>query len=223
MKFLKATPWDAIQFGMDTYEITELSKSSLQYASRTPAHYTVKIDPLESKQLLHEYGFYYCDTLLEPFCEQKNFKPYDHPEVTICAAHHPQYLVDTCNNAFQHGRFHRDFLIKREWAESRYIAWMKELFKKNQIYELQYQNQYVGFIAFNEYQLVLHALNKIIRGKGLAKYFWSKVCRELFEKGFHEITSSISATNLPVLNLYVALGFRFRNPVDIYHRLTFET
>jgi hypothetical protein len=29
--------------------------------------------------------------------------------------------------------------------------------------------------------------------------------------------SSISAANIPVLNLYSPLGFRFKNPKDIHH------
>ncbi len=29
----------------------------------------------------------------------------------------------------------------------------------------------------------------------------------------------MSASNLAIVNLYASLGFRFRNPVDIYHRM----
>jgi ribosomal protein S18 acetylase RimI-like enzyme len=45
------------------------------------------------------------------------------------------------------------------------------------------------------------------------------MCAELARQGAPELTSSISATNLAALNLYVSLGFRFRNPVDVYHRV----
>jgi len=57
------------------------------------------------------------------------------------------------------------------------------------------------------------------RGRGLAKYFWSAVCRHLFAQGQREIRSSISFVNIAVINLYSTLGFRFRKPVDIYHRV----
>jgi predicted GNAT family acetyltransferase len=57
------------------------------------------------------------------------------------------------------------------------------------------------------------------RGKGLAKFFWSKVCRQMFAEGHAEIQSSISFVNIAVINLYAALGFRFRRPVDVYHRM----
>jgi hypothetical protein len=54
----------------------------------------------------------------------------------------------------------------------------------------------------------------------MAKFLWTPVCQALFDAGASEIVSSISAANLAVVNLYSSLGFRFRNAVDIYHRLT---
>jgi hypothetical protein len=74
-------------------------------------------------------------------------------------------------------------------------------------------------ICVDKNTLVLHAVAEKYRGKGLSKYWWSAVCRELLAIGPDEVKSSISASNIPVLNLYTSLGFSFRNPMDIYHRL----
>jgi ribosomal protein S18 acetylase RimI-like enzyme len=76
-----------------------------------------------------------------------------------------------------------------------------------------------GFFAFSRNKILLHALSESFRGKGLAKYFWSAACEKLFSQGFSELISSISASNLAVLNLYASLGFRFRKPLDVYHWL----
>ena len=57
------------------------------------------------------------------------------------------------------------------------------------------------------------------RGKNLAKYWWSAVCSERFGAGSTEVTSSVSAANVAAINLYASPGFRFRNLVDVYHRL----
>ena len=76
-----------------------------------------------------------------------------------------------------------------------------------------------GFIAHTGGKLVLHAMSSAYRGKGLAKFFWSKVCQHLFEQGHTEIESSISFVNIAVINLYATLVFRFRRPVDVYHRM----
>ncbi|HQT27637.1 MAG TPA: GNAT family N-acetyltransferase, partial [Burkholderiales bacterium] len=76
-----------------------------------------------------------------------------------------------------------------------------------------------GFIAHSEGKLLLHAMEELSRGKGYGKYFWSAACRKIYDQGEKEITSSISASNLPVLNLYASLGFRFEKAFDIYHLL----
>ena len=80
-----------------------------------------------------------------------------------------------------------------------------------------YEGELAGFFCISENKLMLHAVLKKLQGKGLSKYFWSAVCRKLFQLGHKELTSSVSATNLPVVNLYASLGFRFRNTLDVYH------
>jgi predicted GNAT family acetyltransferase len=87
------------------------------------------------------------------------------------------------------------------------------------VYGLLYHDEIAGFICHNENNLVLHAMAHSYRGKGLAKYFWSAVCKQLFDAGHLEVKSSISAANTAAMNLYSSLGFRFRNPIDVYHRI----
>jgi ribosomal protein S18 acetylase RimI-like enzyme len=82
-----------------------------------------------------------------------------------------------------------------------------------------YRNELAGFLGFAGNRIVLNASSGKYRGKGLGKYLWSAACGELFSHGYGEIVSSISASNMPALNLYASLGFRFRNPLDVYHRL----
>lgn len=215
----KATPWDAMALGMDTYEITSLSKINLVEILVNPGHYTVKVDPLSSKKILHDYGFYYCDTLLEPICKYDQFIFFDNDAVSFSQEISLSELESICREAFQYGRFHRDFNVNREHAEIRYINWLKQLHASQSVYGLYYQQIVAGFIAIHDNKLILHALHLAYRNKGLAKFFWSKVCKHLYESGCTELMSSISAANLSVLNLYKSLGFRFQNALDIYHRL----
>jgi hypothetical protein len=51
------------------------------------------------------------------------------------------------------------------------------------------------------------------------KFFWSGVCQYLFEQGHPEIQNSISFVNMGAVNLYATLRFRFRKPIDVYHRM----
>jgi len=222
---LELTPWDAKIFGLTTYEIIYQSDRQFEELineikkTQQTGHYTVKIHPTESKVSLHKLGFYYCDSLIEPFCLRENFIEHSNKNVSFSQDMEFDAIKDICLNTFDFGRFQRYFNVSRRHADQRYINWLEELWKKKQVLTLLYQTEIAGFFAFSQNKILLHALRKKFRGRGLSKFFWSQACQYLFEQKFSELTSSISACNLPVLNLYVSLGFKFRNPVDVYHWL----
>lgn len=223
LDYVLPTPWDTQAFTVNTYEI--LYESDIQLKQTVEAiirhsqlgHYTLKIDPLASKKILNEFGFYYCDTLIEPYCNHDRLISYSKEEVFISKTVDFESLNRICQGAFVHGRFHRDFSLEKSLADRRYSLWLKELLEKRQVFALMYIDQVAGFFGFSENKILLHALSGSFRGRGLAKYFWSCACQELFKQGFSELSSSISASNLAVLNLYVSLGFKFRKPLDVYH------
>jgi hypothetical protein len=219
MTKIKDTPWDASAFGLHTAEVIEYSVAGLQQASETPGHYTLKVDPLADKRLLQQYGFYYCDTLIEPFCTADKLKKISHPQAKISREVAWPDLLAICHGAFTHGRFHRDFNLEKSSADQRYDNWLHQLYEKNSVYGLFWDEQPAGFIAFSNNNLVLHAVAEAHRGQGRAKYWWSAVCTELLTEGHSEVSSSISAANLAILNLYSSLGFSFRNALDVYHGL----
>ena len=216
---IKATSWDTVAFGMPTWELLEYSVPALQQAAQTPGHHTLRVDPLADKRLLYECGFYYCDTLIEPHCNATRLRAARHSDATISKEVDAEQVLAICHGAFTHGRFHRDFNLSKTAADQRYDNWLQQLLGSQQVYGLFWQFALAGFIGYSGNNLVLHALAKEYRGKGLAKYWWSAVCSELLENNNKNVKSSISATNLPVLKLYASLGFSFNNPQDIYHRL----
>jgi RimJ/RimL family protein N-acetyltransferase len=214
-----STPWDSRVFGMDTYEIKEVSEEIMRRVSNKPGHYTVKVDPLSSKKILHEHGFYYCDTLIEPYCTPERFRYFEHEDVSISRDIDVDKAAEISHGAFVHGRFHRDFNIEARLADVRYERWLREIHDSGNLLTLLFDNELAGFFGYSESRILLHALDRKFRGKGLARYLWSAACRELFDMGHEEISSSVSAANVPILNLYSSLGFRFENPKDIYHKL----
>jgi ribosomal protein S18 acetylase RimI-like enzyme len=219
--YIVSTPWDARAIGMDSFEITEPSEEILRelVTSLKPGHYMIKIDPIASKKALHECGFYYCDTLLEPYCTPDLFVGFQKEGIRLSNTVSLEELLNICDGAFVHGRFHRDFNIDKKLADARYNLWLKDIYQTKNFFGLIYFDKLVGFIGFSQSKLILHALSEEYRGQGLAKYFWSLCCQELFKEGSVELTSSISASNLPMLNLYTSLGFRFRKAIDYYHLL----
>jgi len=215
---IKPTPWDKAALGCDTFELAHAGADALSQV-RAPGHYTVKVDPLSDKRLLHESGFYYCDTLLEPYCSRERLGGATHPDATLTRDAPLADVLRICHGAFSHGRFHRDFHLRREQADHRYDGWLAQLHAAGKVCGLLHRGELAGFIAAEGKSLVLHAVAERHRGHGLAKYWWTAICLELFAAGHHEVTSSISASNLSALNLYASLGFHFRNPADVYHRV----
>lgn len=221
---IKKTPWDQQALGIKTYEIIVLTEEMLFLSidqvikDRYPGHYTIKINPLWNSQILSNAGFYYCDTLVQPYCLKENFIfHYNCPQIKLSQNTCLEQLLSICNTAFIHGRFHRDFNIDKRKADLRYNYWLTQLFTEQKVWGLMYDQELVGFWGFSEENILLHALKANYRGKGIAKYFWSIACQEMFNRGYQEIISSISAANLAVLNLYISLGFKFKNVQDVYH------
>lgn len=95
---------------------------------------------------------------------------------------------------------------------------LDQLVDRGTVLTLLLNNEIVGFFGSEKDFILLHALSEKIRGKGLAKYYWTEACRKLFEQGFDEIRPLISTDNLAILNLYASLGFRFRDALHCFHR-----
>ncbi|TCP19971.1 acetyltransferase (GNAT) family protein [Scopulibacillus darangshiensis] len=219
MSELIPTPWDKRAFGLETYEIQGLTENLLSSLDGIEGHFTIKVAPTVSKALLHRYGFYYCDTLIEPYCTYETFQPFYDPAVSITESVELAMLTEMCLNTFTYDRFHRDFKIDDEQADQRYVNWLTDLYHSGSVFGLRCNGNAAGFFAYKDGSILLHALSEQYRGKGLAKYFWSEACRALFSYDYHELSSSISAANLAILNVYSKLGFSFRNPVDVYHKV----
>jgi len=212
-------PWDTAVFGIDTFEITDLTRESFAEAVNRPGMYTVKVDPLYSKELLHQFGFYFCDTLVEPYCAAENFNHLEDDCVSISKDIDLEKMETLSKGVWLYDRYHRDFNINPHQADQRYINWLRQLVKEGRVLTLKYKDETAGFFAALDNKVVLHALSAQFSGKGLAKFLWSKACKDIFDQGHKEITSSISLVNIPALHVYVTLGFRIRNPKDVYHCL----
>jgi GNAT superfamily N-acetyltransferase len=212
------TPWDKRAFKFDTYEITKANGETFKKVEQLPGHFTVRVPPLQSKQALHNFGFYYCDTLIEPFCTVATFTPVFQDGIRVIEGLDVEPAQKMCQGVFSYDRYHRDFHIPRDAADRRYAYWIQDIAASGTLYGLWIDNKLAGFFACQNNKILLHAITTEYQGKGLAKYFWSEACQTMFNEGYEELESSISATNMPVVNLYRSLGFSFRNPMDIYHK-----
>lgn len=216
---IRRIEWDSAAFGCDCFEIDGPDADALQEAAHRPGHYAIKVDALASKALLHRHGFYYCDTLIEPFCARERFTGHRDARAGFARDTALDAVLAICHGAFRHGRFHRDFHLSAADADLRYDNWLRQMHAAGNVYGLLFEGRLAGFIAVDAGRLVLHAMAAEWRGRGIAKYLWAAVCDDLYRQ-HAELSSSISAANVAAANLYATLGFRFRHPVDVYHRWT---
>lgn len=213
------TPWDERALGYKTYEVATCDTETLNALKGLDGHFSIKVPPLVSKELLHKHGFYYCDTLLEPVCDRGGFTPVYEQFVSVKQVEQVDTLTPMCRNTFTYDRFHRDFNIDPEQADQRYVNWLYDIADSGGVLALYYKQELTGFFAYHDERILLHALKPSFRGRGMAKYFWSEACRYLFSLGYSSLSSSVSAANLPVVNLYHSLGFTFKEVVDVYHKV----
>lgn len=179
---INETSWDKKVLGINTFEIIASSEEMLFLSinqiknDAKKGHYSVKVHPLWNTKILSDYDFYYCDTLIQPYCSPTSFIPHHHTSLRLSQQNSLEELVNICNGAFTHGRFHRDFNIDKQQADLRYNSWLSELFNEKKVWGLMYDQELAGFWCFSCQSILLHALKASYRGKGMAKYFWSIAC-----------------------------------------------
>jgi ribosomal protein S18 acetylase RimI-like enzyme len=214
-----STPWDEKIFGIPTYEITEISDETINFSKQNAGHYTIKVDPLVSNDLPAQ-GFYYCDTLLKPVCTSNDFTPLQLEGSTIIENLSLDDVLSIGHQSYKHGRFHRDPNLSSADADRRYDNWLRQLHTDGHIIGMEYKGEMAAYVAVDGGAILLYAISKKFRGKGLGKYCMAAGCSAAINKGFTELTSSVSASNLAIINLFTSLGFRLRGSLDIYHRVT---
>src|SRR3989304_45556 len=104
---IRPAPWDQVAFGIDCFELADSSPELLEQALQTPGHYSVRGAPLAPKRALHRCGFYYCDTLLEPWCTPPRLACLERDGLAIDAAPALGTVLGICPGAFGARRFHR--------------------------------------------------------------------------------------------------------------------
>lgn len=218
--YLEPTPWDRRNFPVETYQLTEYSEAALKETDQVEGHFTVKVGSLEDTKLLHDYGFYYADTLIAPFCNKDRFLSERAEKVSFTESFDKDEILNIAEEAFQGGRYHRDFNIPNNMADQRYRNWVKDLIDQRLILAYKQNEKIVGFFAYKDNQILLLAMHKDYRGKGMATAFAGTCVKEQFERTGHtELKTSISPSNPASLNVFLGLGFRLGPATDVYHKL----
>ena len=187
--------------------------------------------------ILQSCGFYLVECTLEPYIQfsrnrifaqfqnsPEQFLPKRFDWTDICfeaAVPTPpaQRLFEIARESFSTDRFHMDYRCPPELANRRFELWVKDLLADRQVAFdlLKIRGQLVGFMARKEQQLILAGFSKDSQRSGLGDFLWLNSCSAVQASGYRSAETLISANNLPVLNLYSRLGFKFRNTGYSFH------
>jgi len=132
--------------------------------------------------------------------------------------------------AFHHGRYHADSGFPRKLADRRYQQWIANALRhpnpEDRVYVLASDTQVDGFyhvtVQDDVADLRLAALSPELQGTLLGVDLYVSMMHVLKALGIRRISTSISAANTGVLNVYSLLGFHFSEPELLFHRHNFQ-
>ena len=128
-------------------------------------------------------------------------------------------IKDIAFDSFVNDRFHRDRQCDKETASRRFSYWVDDLAADSKVTFLMitHRDKGEGFMARTFDNLILGGLSRKSVGKGIGKFFWLSVLEDMLNTGSPNVHTLISVNNIPVLNLYAGLGFKFKEPAITLH------
>lgn len=127
--------------------------------------------------------------------------------------------------AFVTGRFQIDPYLDPALGERRYRTWVRNSFESRtqQVLKAVRDGAIAGFFIVEERADLcaywhLTAIAPEFQGRGFGIAVWRAMIERHQHRGMTSVETTISAHNLPVMNLYVRLGFRFSSAEMTLHR-----
>lgn len=235
-------PWDSETFGFPvaTYDIgaeqldieqqqqfTDLFRSWTQRNGVQLCSCSVPADSRFWKNFLPANGFKFVDVSLRAVRNDLRSAALIRSRTQLRAAVPSDWaaIEEIAANSFHHGRYHADARIPKTTADLRYRHWIRRALTGDhsidRVYVLEQDDSIGGFYHFtveNESSdLRLAAISPKLQGSGLGFEFYLSVLHMIASLGVRRATTTISATNTAILNVFARLEFRFSKPQAIYH------
>lgn len=234
-------PWDSDIFDFSVAEIKHLEFTRPERAQRLYSQFEHWRDSrnvqLVSCRLPHELlnesifleknGFRFIETILHPVLSDLDslILPEDTLIINEAKIKDIPRIKNIAANAFLYERFHVDpRLNSTQRGGVRYSNWVENSFKdkKQKLIKIVDRENIIGFfiveiIQDRDVYWHLTAIAPEFQGQGYGKRAWLAILRHHMEDGIVSVSTSISARNIPVLNLYSQLSFRFNPPDMTFH------
>ncbi|MCX7846945.1 MAG: hypothetical protein N2595_02790 [bacterium] len=190
-------------------------------------------------QMLTQLGFVPIEATIDPYCvlsrnevvaryvsDPQAFLPrrFSENEVEVAELDRQdgtqtKAVLAVAEESFVADRFHVDHRCPDHLAGRRYRLWTEDLLRDKEVsfVMLVVRGSVAGFFAYKGEHLILAGLSRLYAGSGLGDYFWLGVLQRIRGTGIESVHTRISVNNVPVMNLYARLGFKFRNPAMVFH------
>lgn len=191
-----------------------------------------------AQHVLAAHGFMFAETALSPYCrishnstlhafrtDRQAWLPRRsrNSELEIgllerTSATEQAAVSRIAGESFNSDRFHLDPNCPPGAADRRYVLWVEDLLRSDATFHLiRCRGEIIGFLVRTGQRLLLAGFARKYAMSGLGDFFWLSVLDAMASDGIELATTQISANNLPVLNMYARLGFKFRDATALFH------
>lgn len=237
----RLTPWDTAAFGfvvgqIDVMECRDRAVSPvaiqpfLQWLDANAVRLVscrLRYNQLVESMLLEDCGFKFVETVLHPYVDLSMIRCEEHGTFAIkpAAASDIATLEAIAARAFVHGRIHVDPRLGPELSARRYSRWIRTSLEHPSQRLLKVTDD-AGVVlglfvteALPDRGMYWHltAIAPEHQGQGYGWRIWRAMLAHHAQEGMRSVRTTITAGNVPVLNLYSKLGFRFQPPESTFH------
>ena len=237
----RLTPWDTECFGFTVAQIDVFTclnshithsdlQSFFQWLDQNDIQFVscrLPYNRLEESMLLESSGFRFVETALHPYLNLPDPRYQDTDDFSIELATQDDLAImeDIAAHAFTHGRIHADPRLGTTLGNKRYSRWVRNT--------LSHPSQQLIKITNKEHDIIALFITEIssdqsmywhlttiapqFQGQGYGWSIWRAMLSRHSQEGMRSVRTTITAGNVPVLNLYSKLGFRFLPPEMTYH------
>lgn len=238
---LALVPWDTKLLGKPVAQLSNfqlkcgaLSNDSSQFLADWLVENSIGLCATRVSQqsiveiaCLQQLGFRFIELNFSPLLKEMRRGQFTaDPEISIIDADPSDepFLRAMAEQAFPYGRFHQDHRIGSAIGNIRYGQWVSNSFENpsQRCLKIIHGGEIAGFFVIESpsHQKSYWSLTAIapgLRGRSLGHRIWTSMLAWEAERGMTIVETSISSHNIPVMNLYVKLGFRFPSPGVTLH------
>lgn len=235
-------PWDSEVLGYPVASISRLVVKDARKFEPVMAAFTgwldanriklvscrMPLDALDASFALEQAGFRFIETVLHPVCQDLQRLQIEPQGLRVTGVEPVELeaVVRLAEQCFSHERFHVDPRLDSQAANRRYGNWVRNTagHSGQRLLKITEGDALVAFFVVEAFETDsaywhLTAVVPEFQGKGYGKRVWRAVMGWHRDRGAESLSTTISVRNVPVLNLYSSLNFRFLPPEMTFHLL----